>query len=157
MTQETSLNRSRRSLCLKMSPSTSDRHLIELENQVQRLMEAHLAHKSHVQVNKIASSCEIFSGPHDTQYCIENSEQAFVDYASSCTDEAGGKWFTFKPEQNNLGDTYNPSWKNRSNLRFITEYLMKISKKARILELKRRHLKINVLTTNTPYPSRKIR
>ncbi|GKC18252.1 hypothetical protein Tco_1020402 [Tanacetum coccineum] len=49
-------------------PSTSDRRLIELENQVQRLMEAHLAHKSPVQVNKIASSCKICSGPYDTQY-----------------------------------------------------------------------------------------
>ncbi|GJZ66711.1 hypothetical protein Tco_0623407 [Tanacetum coccineum] len=39
----------------------------------------------------------------------------------------------------------------------IMEYLVKISKKARILELKRRHLKIIVLTSNTPYPSRKIR
>ncbi|GJZ44214.1 integrase, catalytic region, zinc finger, CCHC-type containing protein [Tanacetum coccineum] len=39
----------------------------------------------------------------------------------------------------------------------IMEYLVKISKKAHILELKRRHLKIVVLTTNMPYPSRKIR
>ncbi|GJZ22008.1 hypothetical protein Tco_0559047 [Tanacetum coccineum] len=39
----------------------------------------------------------------------------------------------------------------------IMEYLVKISKKARILELKRRHLKITVLITNMPYPSRKIR
>ncbi|GJT35536.1 retrovirus-related pol polyprotein from transposon TNT 1-94 [Tanacetum coccineum] len=39
----------------------------------------------------------------------------------------------------------------------IMEYLVKISKKARILELKRRNLKITVLTTYTPYPSRKIR
>ncbi|GJT89931.1 hypothetical protein Tco_1078776 [Tanacetum coccineum] len=70
-------------------PSTSDRRLIELKNQVQRLMEAHLAPKSSVQVNKITSSCEICSGPHDTQYCMENPEQAFVDYASSRTDEAG--------------------------------------------------------------------
>ncbi|GKA56787.1 hypothetical protein Tco_0755859 [Tanacetum coccineum] len=37
------------------------------------------------------------------------------------------------------------------------EYLVKISKKAHILELKRRHLKIIVQTSNTPYPSRKIR
>ncbi|GKA87229.1 zinc finger, CCHC-type containing protein [Tanacetum coccineum] len=51
--------------------------------------ETHLAPKSHVQVNKIASSCEICSGPHDTQYCMENPEQAFVEYASSRTDEAG--------------------------------------------------------------------
>ncbi|GJU84639.1 hypothetical protein Tco_1292185 [Tanacetum coccineum] len=32
----------------------------------------------------------------------------------------------------------------------IMEYLVKISKKVRILELKRRHLKITVLTSNTP-------
>ncbi|GKF85489.1 hypothetical protein Tco_0253316, partial [Tanacetum coccineum] len=45
---------------------TFDRRLIELENQVQRLMEAHLAPKQLIQVNKITSSCEICSGPHDT-------------------------------------------------------------------------------------------
>ncbi|GJV42062.1 hypothetical protein Tco_1420502 [Tanacetum coccineum] len=81
-------------------------------------MEAHLAPKSSVQVNKIAYSCEICSGSYDTQYCMENPEQAFVDYASSHTDEAEGKWFTFKPEQNNLGDTYNSSWKSHLNLRW---------------------------------------
>ncbi|GJW15742.1 MAK10-like protein [Tanacetum coccineum] len=43
-----------------------------------------------IPMNKITSSCEIYSGPHDTQYCIENPEQSFVDYASSRTDEAGG-------------------------------------------------------------------
>ncbi|GJZ81102.1 hypothetical protein Tco_0646096 [Tanacetum coccineum] len=37
------------------------------------------------------------------------------------------------------------------------EYLVKNSKKARSLDLKRRHLKITVLTSYTPYPSRKIR
>ncbi|GJR19894.1 hypothetical protein Tco_0968421 [Tanacetum coccineum] len=42
-------------------------------------------------------------------------------------------------------------------LSVIMEYLVKISKKARILELKRRNMKIVVLTSNTPYPSRKIR
>nr|GEV52789.1 zinc finger, CCHC-type [Tanacetum cinerariifolium] len=39
----------------------------------------------------------------------------------------------------------------------IMEYLVKISKKAHILELKQRHLKITVLISNTPYPSRNIR
>ncbi|GJR05482.1 MAK10-like protein [Tanacetum coccineum] len=43
-------------------------------------------------VNKISSSCEICSGPHDTQYCMENLKQAFVEYASSHTDEAGDKY-----------------------------------------------------------------
>nr|GEY14581.1 MAK10-like protein [Tanacetum cinerariifolium] len=47
--------------------STSDRRLIELENQVQRLMEAHLALTQPTQVNKVTTSCEICSGPHDTQ------------------------------------------------------------------------------------------
>ncbi|GJQ94623.1 hypothetical protein Tco_0005762 [Tanacetum coccineum] len=70
-------------------PSTSDRRLIELENQVQRLMEAHLAPTQPTQVNKITTPCEICSGPHDTQYCMENPEQAFIEYASSRTDEAG--------------------------------------------------------------------
>ncbi|GJW44835.1 hypothetical protein Tco_0073634, partial [Tanacetum coccineum] len=70
-------------------PSTSDLRLIELENQVHYLMEAHLAPNQPIQVNKIASSCEICGGPHDTQYCMENPEQAFVEYASSRTDEAG--------------------------------------------------------------------
>ncbi|GKC18885.1 MAK10-like protein [Tanacetum coccineum] len=64
-------------------PSTSDRRLIKLKNQVQRLMEAHLAPKQSIQVNKITSICKICSSPHDTQSCMENPEQAFVDYASS--------------------------------------------------------------------------
>ncbi|GJW58735.1 MAK10-like protein [Tanacetum coccineum] len=98
-------------------PSTSDRRLIELENQVQCLMEAYLAPKQPTQVKKITFPCEIYSGPHDTQYCMENPEQAFIEYASSCTDKAGGKWYTFKPEQAHLGDTYNPSWKSHPNLR----------------------------------------
>ncbi|GKA29174.1 MAK10-like protein, partial [Tanacetum coccineum] len=64
-------------------PSTSDRLLIELKNQVQCLMEAHLALTQPTQVNKITTSCEICSGPHDTQYCMKDPEQAFVEYASS--------------------------------------------------------------------------
>ncbi|GKF02843.1 hypothetical protein Tco_0029766, partial [Tanacetum coccineum] len=46
--------------------STSDRRLIELENQVQRLMEAYLALTQPTQVNKITTSCEICNGSHDT-------------------------------------------------------------------------------------------
>ncbi|GJS66343.1 hypothetical protein Tco_0680907 [Tanacetum coccineum] len=99
-------------------PSTFDRHLIELENQVQRLMEAYLAPTQPTLVNKITSSCEICDGPYDTQYYMKDPEQAYVEYASSRTDKAGGKWYTFKPEQNNLGDTYNPSWRSHPNLRW---------------------------------------
>nr|GFA63545.1 hypothetical protein [Tanacetum cinerariifolium] len=42
-----------------------------------------------VQVNKISSSCEICSGPHDTQYFMKDTKQAFVEYASSCNDKMG--------------------------------------------------------------------
>nr|GEZ84793.1 MAK10-like protein [Tanacetum cinerariifolium] len=75
-------------------------------------------------VNKITSSCKVCSGPHDTQYCMETPEQAFVDYASSRTDKAGGKWYTFKPEQNNLGDTYNLSWKIHLTLGLVSNFMV---------------------------------
>ncbi|GJW14932.1 hypothetical protein Tco_0019065 [Tanacetum coccineum] len=81
-------------------PRTSDYRLIELEIQVQRLMEAHLAPIQPTQVNKITTSCEIYSGPHDTQYCMEDPEQAFVEYASSRADGAGeGLVFEFMASQ----------------------------------------------------------
>ncbi|GJU83547.1 hypothetical protein Tco_1285912 [Tanacetum coccineum] len=38
-------------------------------------------------------------GPHDTQYCMEDPEQAFVEYASSRTDEAGGLVSNFMASQ----------------------------------------------------------
>nr|GEY71542.1 MAK10-like protein [Tanacetum cinerariifolium] len=87
-------------------PSTSDRRLIELENQVQRLMEAELAPKQSV-VNKFTSSYEISSGPHDTRYCMENPEQDFVDYASSRTDEVGDKQFTTSQGPRNFNEATN--------------------------------------------------
>ncbi|GKD32815.1 hypothetical protein Tco_1248324 [Tanacetum coccineum] len=49
-------------------------------------MEAYITLMQPTQLNKITSSCEICSGPHDTQYCMENPKQAFVEYASSRTD-----------------------------------------------------------------------
>ncbi|GJV66116.1 MAK10-like protein [Tanacetum coccineum] len=81
------------------APSTSNRRLIELENQVQLLMEAYLALTQPNQVNKITTLCEICSGPHDTQYCMEDPKQAFVEYASSHTDEAGGLVSNFMASQ----------------------------------------------------------
>ncbi|GKA02448.1 hypothetical protein Tco_0675113 [Tanacetum coccineum] len=57
-------------------------------------MDAHLAPTQPTQVNKITTSCKICSGPYDTQYCMEDPEQAFVEYASSRTDEVGYFVFT---------------------------------------------------------------
>ncbi|GJX64594.1 hypothetical protein Tco_0298937 [Tanacetum coccineum] len=95
-------------------PSKSDRRLVELENQVQCLMEAQIAPKPPIQVNKISSSCEIRSDSHDTQYFMENPEQDFVDYASSrntgvgvgisTDDEEDGEWLEFE-QPLNLVDT----------------------------------------------------
>nr|GEY41141.1 hypothetical protein [Tanacetum cinerariifolium] len=88
-------------------PSTSNRCLVELENQVQCLMEDHLAPKQPVQVNKITFSCEICGGPHDTQYCMENPEQAFVGYAFSRNNEAGDRQFTTKIGPRNFKEATN--------------------------------------------------
>nr|GEW40905.1 MAK10-like protein [Tanacetum cinerariifolium] len=79
-------------------PSTSDRRLIEVENQVQCLMEAHLTPTQPTQVNKITTSCKIYSGPHDTQYCMDDFEQAYVDYASLCANEIRGKRKLYGPK-----------------------------------------------------------
>ncbi|GJT03906.1 hypothetical protein Tco_0838368 [Tanacetum coccineum] len=49
---------------------------------------------------------------------MEDPKQAFVEYASSRIDEPGGKWYTFNLEQNNIGDTYNLSWRSHLNLRW---------------------------------------
>ncbi|GJT47755.1 hypothetical protein Tco_0973912 [Tanacetum coccineum] len=62
-------------------------------------MEGYLTLIQPTQVNKITTSCEICSGPHDTQYCMEDPEQAFVEYASSRTDEAGGLVSNFMASQ----------------------------------------------------------
>nr|GEW67423.1 hypothetical protein [Tanacetum cinerariifolium] len=92
---------------LQYVPVTSDRRLIELENQVQHLMEARLASMQPTQVNKITSSCESCSGPHDTQYCMENPKQAFVEYASSRTNEAGDPQCSSHPSTSiNVVKTY---------------------------------------------------
>ena len=61
-------------------------------------MKSYEAPKPSIQVKKITFSCELCSGPHDTRDCMELPEQAFADYASSRTDGAGDKWYTFKPE-----------------------------------------------------------
>ncbi|GJW55602.1 MAK10-like protein [Tanacetum coccineum] len=62
-------------------------------------MEAHLTPTQPTQVNKVTTSCEICSGPYDTQYCMEDPEQALVEYASSRTDEAGGLVSNFMASQ----------------------------------------------------------
>nr|GEZ08753.1 MAK10-like protein [Tanacetum cinerariifolium] len=86
--------------------STSDRRLIELKNQVQRLMEAHIALTRPTQVNKI-TACEICSGPHDTQNCMEIPEQAFVNYASSHINKMGSKKFTPNQGPRSVNDAAN--------------------------------------------------
>ncbi|GJU57014.1 hypothetical protein Tco_1234780 [Tanacetum coccineum] len=113
MTQETLLSYKAISMPQDV-PIISDRHLIELENQVQRLMEAHITLNQPIQVNKVISSCEICSGPHNTQYYMENPEQAFVDYASSRSNEVGGKPLANNQGPRNFNEATN-AWKDKPN------------------------------------------
>ncbi|GJS18961.1 hypothetical protein Tco_0413433 [Tanacetum coccineum] len=87
--------------------STSDRRLIELENQVQRLMEAHLALTQPTQVNK-NSLPQVRSavGPYDTQYCMERTRTSLLlNIASTRTDKTEGKdGYTFKSRAKQLVD-----------------------------------------------------
>ncbi|GJY93894.1 hypothetical protein Tco_0509676 [Tanacetum coccineum] len=49
-----------------------------------------------------ASDCVmkiVTTGPHDTQYCMENPDQAFVNYASLRTDKTGGLVSNFMASQ----------------------------------------------------------
>nr|GEX70234.1 hypothetical protein [Tanacetum cinerariifolium] len=117
-------------------PSTSDLRLIELKNQVQRLMKSHLASTQPTQVKKVTTSCEIRSGPHDTQYCMKDPEQAFVEYASSRTDEAGGMCDFYdekakeneKEEKDSLKNIHiNPSTLPDPSIAFITEKVLKLN------------------------------
>ncbi|GJU79348.1 hypothetical protein Tco_1276418 [Tanacetum coccineum] len=96
-------------------PSTSDRCLIELENQVQCLIKARITPTQPTQVNKITTSCEIYSGPHDTQYCLKNPKQAFVKYASSRTDEAGGLVSNFMASQDARLSTFEADFKQQQS------------------------------------------
>nr|GEU30320.1 RNA-directed DNA polymerase, eukaryota, reverse transcriptase zinc-binding domain protein [Tanacetum cinerariifolium] len=98
-------------------PSTSDRRLIKLKNQVQRLREAHLAPKQPIQVYKIISSREIYNGPYATQYCIENPEQACVDYASSVPTkrEASGLVSNFMSSQDARLSKFEADFKQQQN------------------------------------------
>ncbi|GJR08810.1 hypothetical protein Tco_0791462 [Tanacetum coccineum] len=50
-------------------------------------------------LNKVTTLCEICGGPHNTQYCMEDPKQAFVEYASSRTDETGGLVSNFMASQ----------------------------------------------------------
>ncbi|GKA21066.1 hypothetical protein Tco_0701055 [Tanacetum coccineum] len=91
--------------------SISDHRLIELENQVQRLMEAHLAPTQPTQVNNVTTSYEICSVPHDTQYCMEDPEQAFVEYASSHNNNVGNRKFITNQGPRNFSEAPRQEYK----------------------------------------------
>ncbi|GKE26221.1 hypothetical protein Tco_1441605 [Tanacetum coccineum] len=71
------------------------------------LAPTYIAPMQPTQVNKITSSCEICSGLHDTQYCMENPEQAFVDYASSRINETGSRQFAMNQGPRSFNEAAN--------------------------------------------------
>ncbi|GJS02777.1 hypothetical protein Tco_0319285 [Tanacetum coccineum] len=60
------------------------------------------------------------------------------------------------PLENVIENLNQRTLRSQAQDKIIMEYFVKISKKARILDLKRRNLKETVLTFYTPYPSRNI-
>ncbi|GJX76422.1 hypothetical protein Tco_0323233 [Tanacetum coccineum] len=54
-------------------------------------------------------------GPHDTQYCMEDPEQAFVKYASSRTDEARGLVSNFMASQDARLSKFEADFKQQQN------------------------------------------
>ncbi|GJW85649.1 MAK10-like protein [Tanacetum coccineum] len=81
-------------------PSTSDRRLIELENQVQRLMEAHLAPMQPTQVNK-------------NHYLIYQMklEKALIDFDSHQEKRLSSLRTQLKQQQDNMISKINILWK----------------------------------------------
>ncbi|GKA76481.1 zinc finger, CCHC-type containing protein [Tanacetum coccineum] len=65
-------------------------HGIDLWLQVQIFMTMSIPSQDEPLTNRPV----ICSGPHDTQYCMKDPEQAFVDYTSSRIDEAGEGMFS---------------------------------------------------------------
>nr|GEV77008.1 hypothetical protein [Tanacetum cinerariifolium] len=58
---------------------------------VSSVIDHYLGSGTHMASGRISfEELQICSGPHNTQYCMENPEQAFVEYASLRIDEAGG-------------------------------------------------------------------
>ncbi|GKA13112.1 hypothetical protein Tco_0692658 [Tanacetum coccineum] len=79
---------------------------------------------------------------------ISLSIQSILDLVVKEIDEVGEVSIIWNScSLNLLGES---TEQNTRGVSLIMEYLVKISKKARILELKRRHLKITVLTSYTP-------
>nr|GEV21926.1 zinc finger, CCHC-type [Tanacetum cinerariifolium] len=130
---------------------------------IDQATDAHLAPNQPIQVNKITSSCEICSGPHDTQYCMENPEQAFVDYASSRTDEAGGALpsdIVKNPKLNLDSTSYArsyPTWDPESSFNsFKSVNAIQTCFKS-TTNIQKEQLLVNTLTVNeteTPKPKR---
>nr|GEW94337.1 MAK10-like protein [Tanacetum cinerariifolium] len=85
---------------------------------------SHLAPTLPKQMNKITTSCEICSGPYDTQYCMEDLKKAFVEYISSRIDEAGENKDEEKVSPENID--VNPFMPPDPSVLFITEKVLKL-------------------------------
>ncbi|GJS26980.1 hypothetical protein Tco_0487600 [Tanacetum coccineum] len=71
---------------------TTDLHQLLSRISTQKLETAsRITHDAVITYLKTTSQDLKTTGPHDTQYCMEDPKKAFVEYASSRTDEAGGE------------------------------------------------------------------
>ncbi|GKD84972.1 hypothetical protein Tco_1356126 [Tanacetum coccineum] len=83
--------------------------------------------------DRCLSSSKI-NGPHDTQYCMEDLEQAFVEYASSRTDEAEGDLKDSRTKENEEEEKdklenihFNSFAPPGPSISFITEKVLKLN------------------------------
>jgi hypothetical protein len=63
--------------------STPDRRIMELEGRVKSLMKSYEAQKPSCQVSRIASTCKLCNGPHETHNCMELPKRAYNEFTSS--------------------------------------------------------------------------
>ncbi|GKC67898.1 MAK10-like protein, partial [Tanacetum coccineum] len=95
-------------------PSTSDHRLIELENQVKCLMEAHLAPMQPTQVNKITSSCKICS--RNRQFAMNRGPKSFNEATNAWKRKPNFNWVhaqAFTSPRNDSFSTYSSNYQTK--------------------------------------------
>ena len=87
--------------------STPDRRIMELEGRVKSLMKSYEAQKPSRQVSRIASTCKLCNGPHETHNCMELLKRAYNEFTSSHVSQgprtSGEAYEAWKDKPNFIG------------------------------------------------------
>jgi hypothetical protein len=78
------LNKTVKAISLPSNNSSTPNHrIMELEGRVKSLMKSYEAQKPSSQVSRIASTCKLCNGPHETHNCMELPKRAYNEFTSS--------------------------------------------------------------------------